>query len=202
MDVKIQLLCMLISFLYGAFIRITLMINKKHNIFKDLLYIYIIVLLYTIIIYKINNGIFHIYFLLLILVGYLVSKKHVNLTIDLLKKIKKKIIKWYTYDNRVVAMKRKGLKRARRRLLLLIVLFLGILATVSFNLFKVWLQVIDNNNTIAVLTSKYDSLMEQEKQLKSDVNKLQDPDYVARYAREKYLYTKEGELILKMPKSE
>ena len=99
-------------------------------------------------------------------------------------------------------MKRKGLKRARRRLLLLIVLFLGILATVSFNLFKVWLQVIDNNNTIAVLTSKYDSLMEQEKQLKSDVNKLQDPDYVARYAREKYLYTKEGELILKMPKSE
>ena len=99
-------------------------------------------------------------------------------------------------------MKKKGLKRARRRLLLLIVLFLGILAVVSFNLFKVWLQVIDNNNTIASLTSKYDSLMEQEKQLKSDVNKLQDPDYVARYAREKYLYTKEGELILKMPKGE
>ena len=99
-------------------------------------------------------------------------------------------------------MKQKGLKRARRRLLLLIVVFLGFLASVSFNLFKVWLQVIDNNNTIASLTSKYDSLMEQEKQLKSDVNKLQDPDYVARYAREKYLYTKDGELIIKMPKSE
>lgn len=99
-------------------------------------------------------------------------------------------------------MKRKGLKKARRRLLLLIVIFLGFLANVSFNLFKVWLQVIDNNNSIATLTSKYDKLMEEEKQLKSDVNKLQDPDYVARYAREKYLYTKDGELIIKMPKSE
>ena len=69
-------------------------------------------------------------------------------------------------------------------------------------LFKVWLQVIDNNNTIATLSSQYDKLMEEEKQLKSDVNKLQDPDYVARYAREKYLYTKDGELIIKMPKSD
>ena len=99
-------------------------------------------------------------------------------------------------------MKKKGLKKARQRLLLLIVLFLGLLISVSFNLFKVWLQVIDNNNTIASLTSKYDELMEEEKQLKSDVNKLQDPDYVARYAREKYLYTKDGELIIKMPKGE
>ena len=99
-------------------------------------------------------------------------------------------------------MKKKWLKRARRRLLLLIVVFLVLLVSVSFNLFKVWLQVIDNNNTIASLTSEYDDLMEQEKQLKSDVNKLQDPDYVARYAREKYLYTKDGELIIKMPKSE
>lgn len=99
-------------------------------------------------------------------------------------------------------MKKKGLKKARRRLLLLIVLFLGLLSYVSISLFRVWLQVIDNNSTIASLTSQYDELMEQEKQLKSDVNKLQDPNYVARYAREKYLYTKDGELIIKMPKSE
>ena len=98
-------------------------------------------------------------------------------------------------------MKKKGLKRAKRRLILFIAVFLVIFAYVSFNLFRVWLQVIDNNNTIAVLTSQYDKLMEEEKQLKSDVNKLQDPDYVARYAREKYLYTKDGELIIKMPKS-
>ena len=32
-----------------------------------------------------------------------------------------------------------------------------------------------------------------------DANKLQDPDYIARYAREKYLYSKDGEFILKIP---
>ena len=99
-------------------------------------------------------------------------------------------------------MKKKGLKKARRRLLLLMIVFIFILISVSINLFKVWLQVIDNNNSIASLNMEYDKLMEEEKQLKSDVNKLQDPDYVARYAREKYLYTKDGELITKIPKSE
>ena len=59
-------------------------------------------------------------------------------------------------------MKKKGLKQARRRLLLLIVIFLGLTVSVSFNLFKNWLQVIDNNMTIASLTSQYDELMEEE----------------------------------------
>ena len=32
-----------------------------------------------------------------------------------------------------------------------------------------------------------------------DANKLQNPEYIARYAREKYLYSKEGEYILQIP---
>ena len=40
---------------------------------------------------------------------------------------------------------------------------------------------------------------EKEEELKVDANKLQNPDYVARYAREKYLYSKEGEFILQIP---
>lgn len=31
-----------------------------------------------------------------------------------------------------------------------------------------------------------------------EVSKLQDPDYIARYAREKYMYSKPGEIILRM----
>lgn len=99
-------------------------------------------------------------------------------------------------------MKKKGLKQARRRLLLLIVFFLCGCVYLGTNVFRIWLQVIDNKTSIASLTSEYEQLMEEEKQLKSDVNKLQDPDYVARYAREKYLYTKDGELIIRIPKSE
>ena len=34
--------------------------------------------------------------------------------------------------------------------------------------------------------------------MQTDVIKLQDPEYVAKYAREKYLYSKDGELIIKI----
>ena len=49
------------------------------------------------------------------------------------------------------------------------------------------------------LEKKLISLKNKEKKLKVDANKLQDPDYIARYAREKYLYSKDGEFILKIP---
>ncbi|MBR1417172.1 MAG: septum formation initiator family protein [Bacilli bacterium] len=94
-------------------------------------------------------------------------------------------------------MKKKSLKRAKQRLILLIVLFIGGCIFVSANIFKTWLQIIDNKHTVVMLNNEYNNLLDEEKQLKSDVNKLQDPDYVARYAREKYLYSKDGELIFR-----
>ena len=94
---------------------------------------------------------------------------------------------------------KKGLRRAKQRLVFLIVLFIGGCLFVGTSILKVWIQIIDNKHSIVALTDEYNRLCEEEKQLKSDVNKLQDPDYVARYAREKYLYTKDGELIIKMP---
>ncbi len=97
---------------------------------------------------------------------------------------------------------KKGLKQAKQRLMLEILVFLALLVFLVFSMFKVWLQIVDNKNSIVSLNEKYEKLLEEEKQLKSDVNKLQDPDYVARYAREKYLYTKDGELIIRMPESE
>ena len=45
----------------------------------------------------------------------------------------------------------------------------------------------------------YALLKEEEKILESDIQKLEDPSYVARYAREKYLYSKDGEIIIRMP---
>ena len=33
---------------------------------------------------------------------------------------------------------------------------------------------------------------------KSEIQRLQDEEYIARYAREKYLYSKNGELIIKI----
>ena len=41
-------------------------------------------------------------------------------------------------------------------------------------------------------------LKEEEETLKSEVNKLQDPDYIAKYAREKFMYSGEGEYIIRI----
>ena len=48
-------------------------------------------------------------------------------------------------------------------------------------------------------TNKITELKEKEEELKGTVTKLQDPDYVARYAREKYLFSKDGEIIIRIP---
>jgi len=53
-----------------------------------------------------------------------------------------------------------------------------------------------------LLDKKLISLKHKESQLKVDVEKLQDPDYIARYAREKYFYSKDGEFIIRIPEDE
>ena len=51
--------------------------------------------------------------------------------------------------------------------------------------------------TIDINLQKYvDDVLNQE------IIKLQDPEYLARYAREKYFYSKDGELIIKLPDEE
>ena len=49
------------------------------------------------------------------------------------------------------------------------------------------------------LNNELNALKEKEEELSTDVQKLQDPEYVARYLREKYLYSKSDEFIIKLP---
>ena len=51
------------------------------------------------------------------------------------------------------------------------------------------------NNTLV-------ELKENEEKLKTDIVKLNDKEYIARYAREHYLYTKDGEFALKIDENE
>ena len=48
------------------------------------------------------------------------------------------------------------------------------------------------------LNDLYVELKENAEDLKLDIEKLQDPDYLADYARENYLYSKEDEYILQI----
>ena len=48
------------------------------------------------------------------------------------------------------------------------------------------------------LLNKLENLKEEQKILSDDVEKLKNPEYAAIYARDKYLYSKDGEKILKI----
>ena len=59
-------------------------------------------------------------------------------------------------------------------------------------------NVIELNKEQKELSGTLVSLKEEEETLKSEVNKLQDPDYIAKYAREKFMYSGEGEYIIRI----
>src|SRR5574344_996722 len=89
-------------------------------------------------------------------------------------------------------------KASKRRLIIfgtismvVIVYFLFSLTTMTYN--------------IRVLTKKQNhleksltELKESEDDLKNQLEKLSDPDYIARYARETYSYSKDGEYIIRL----
>lgn len=50
----------------------------------------------------------------------------------------------------------------------------------------------------AKLKNELNSLQEEKANLKIEIQKLNNPEYVARYAKEKYLYSKDGEYVLKI----
>lgn len=91
-------------------------------------------------------------------------------------------------------------KKSKRRLFLLCTVLIGIVAFLVSSVFQDWVQIFENKNATNELTSQLHQLLEEEKSLTSEVTKLQDPKYVARYAREKYLYSAPGEIIIRIPK--
>ncbi len=70
---------------------------------------------------------------------------------------------------------------------------------VTFSIGKYWIEIFDKYQEKKELDEKLTSLKEKEEELQVDAKKLQNPDYVARYAREKYSYSKDGEYILQIP---
>lgn len=99
-----------------------------------------------------------------------------------------------------MANKKKTVKMKRtRRILLLGLGSVAIIITMTLTIGKYWVDIFDKYREKQELEEKLAELQAQEKELKLDANKLQDPDYIARYAREKYSYSKDGEFIIKIP---
>lgn len=90
------------------------------------------------------------------------------------------------------------MNKFRLRILVYCGILVVLLAVLGFTCFNSWQLIRDNKKTKNELENKYNELIEKEDSLEGEVIKLQDPEYVAKYAREKYLYTKDGEIIIDM----
>ena len=89
-------------------------------------------------------------------------------------------------------------KKEKKRLIAISLIIVGLIASLVSSVSKDWVSILANKKEIAELSSKYENLLSEEEKLKSEVTKLQDNDYVARVAKEKYLYSAQGETIIRM----
>ena len=101
MNLKIQIISLLFSFLFGIFFSLFLKINNK-IIYNNFLLIRFIgsffvvlvsVLTYFIFLQKINNSYFHPYLLFMIILGYFLENLLIDKTITIVKRHKR----WYTF---------------------------------------------------------------------------------------------------------
>ncbi len=92
----------------------------------------------------------------------------------------------------------KTKRRFFYEVLIIVILFILLVVTTIGD----WLLVVDNERQTLNNEVLYTNLLEEEVSLESQVNKLLDEEYLARHAREMFFYSKEGELIIRIPEGE
>ena len=93
----------------------------------------------------------------------------------------------------------KTSEKAKLRIRIYLTVIALLLGFFGYKMYYYWPKIYSNYQEKRVLEAKYNDLLEEEDTLSGDIVKLQDPEYVARYAREKYLYSKNGEIIIRIP---
>lgn len=96
-----------------------------------------------------------------------------------------------------VVVKKKRIS-SKIRIFFSLIVFVSVLSLLSFNFYQNIYQVKKLHDREKDLNKELTVLNEQGEVLESDIKRLNDPDYIAKYVREKYLYSKEGELIIRM----
>ena len=92
----------------------------------------------------------------------------------------------------------KYTRKTKGRMIVIFLFFGAIISTLGYSLFSNLRQVQEMKKEKKYLEERIVALEDEEKSLEADIQKLSYPAYVARYAREKYLYSKDGELIIRM----
>ncbi len=97
-----------------------------------------------------------------------------------------------------MAIDMKTSEKAKLRIKIYLTVIALLLGFFGYKMYYYWPKIYSNYHEKQVLEAKYNDLLAEEDTLSDDIVKLQDPDYIARYAREKYLYSKNGEIIIRI----
>ena len=97
-----------------------------------------------------------------------------------------------------MAKKKRKASKHKIRFFLALLVFGGITAALGYNLLTNVNSIREMKVTKKELQNKISVLEEEKEVLESDILKLKDPDYIAKYVREKYFYSKDGEVILRI----
>lgn len=94
--------------------------------------------------------------------------------------------------------RRRITKASKRRLTIFGTISIVAIVYFSFSLVYSAYSIYNLTKQKKELDNLYVELQEKSEELKLDIEKLNDPEYLADYARENYLYSKDGEYILQI----
>jgi len=94
--------------------------------------------------------------------------------------------------------KKRVSKQSKRRLMIIAPLFIIVIISCAVTVISMGYNLYKLHYEEKALKEDLTNLQKDAEDLKTEITKLQDKDYVARYARENYLYTKDGEYVIKV----
>ncbi|MBO5096208.1 MAG: septum formation initiator family protein [Bacilli bacterium] len=98
--------------------------------------------------------------------------------------------------------KKKITKQSKRRLIIFGIPCLILVAYFCVTFTSYVYNYISLRNEEKNLNNELSSLQEEKVQLKQEIQMLNDPDYIIRYAKEKFLYSTDGEYVIKLDEEE
>lgn len=98
------------------------------------------------------------------------------------------------------------IKRRKKLLIRRLTLFFVFVAIVSYTLIKtLYTQATvlnEKQDQLKEVQAEYNQIKENQEILKENITKLQDDEYVGKYARQEYYLSDEGEIIFSIPDKE
>jgi len=97
------------------------------------------------------------------------------------------------------SVKKKHVRKSAKRIMVFGICSCVACFLILLSIISVIVDVVNKYHEADALESKLADLVDNEDDLNKEITMLQDPEYLARYAREKYFYSKDNELIIRIP---